>query len=65
MPIEAWEAAKGYNADHRVIMDARIVAISQPGAESDAPPMQTVEEFCSWLLRDSDGDAPQGTNTHA
>jgi uncharacterized protein (DUF433 family) len=64
MTAEAWEAAKRYYADHKTIIDARIIANSQPGAEDDVPPMQTVEEFYSWLMRDSDRDASQGTNTH-
>ena len=64
MPPEEWEAAKRYYADHKIIIDARIIANSQPGADDDVPPMRTVEEFYSWLLRDSDKDTPQDTHTH-
>ena len=56
MPPEEWEAAKRYYLDHKTIIDARIIANSQPGvSRRRSPPMQTVEEYYSWLMRDSDG----------
>jgi len=64
MPAEEGDAAKRYYMDHKIIIDARIIANSQPGAEDDVPPMRTAEEFYSWLMRDSDTDASQATQTH-
>ncbi|HKS69575.1 MAG TPA: hypothetical protein VJQ45_04110 [Ktedonobacterales bacterium] len=50
---EEWDAAKSYYFDHKPIIDARIIANSQPAADDDVPPMRTVEEYFTWLLHNS------------
>jgi hypothetical protein len=53
MPHEEWEAAKRYYLDHKPIIDARIIANTQPYADDDTPPFHTTEDYFAWLMRDS------------
>lgn len=46
---EEWEAAKQYYLDHKPIIDARIIANTQPDADDDVPPLRSVEECFAWL----------------
>jgi hypothetical protein len=46
-----WAAAKRYYLDHKLIIDARIIANTQPDADDDVPPLRSVEEYFAWLLR--------------
>jgi hypothetical protein len=49
IPREEWEAAKQYYLDHKLFIDARIIANSQPAADDDVPPMRTADEYFAWL----------------
>ncbi len=53
MPPEEWEAAKRYYLDHKPIIDARIIANTQPFADDDTPPFHTAEDYFAWLMRNS------------
>ncbi len=64
MPREEWEAAKRYYLTHKPIIDARIIANTQPAADTDVPPLHTVEEYFAWLASNSKTDAGNGTPQH-
>jgi uncharacterized protein (DUF433 family) len=51
MPREEWEAAKHYYLAHKPVLDARIIANSQPAADDDVPAMQTADEYFRWLAQ--------------
>jgi hypothetical protein len=52
-----WAAAKQYHLEHKPILDARIIANTQPAADDALPPMRTVEDYFSWLARTSKDSA--------
>ncbi|HEX6796547.1 MAG TPA: hypothetical protein VF116_02400 [Ktedonobacterales bacterium] len=61
---EEWDAAKSYYFDHKPIIDARIIANSQPDADDDVPPMRTVEEYFTWLLQNSPMNGHDGISSN-
>lgn len=64
----AWEAAKQYYLDHKPMIDARIIANTQPDADDDVPALHTVEEYFAWLAGNSGDrrdDTPDGTPDEA
>jgi uncharacterized protein (DUF433 family) len=62
MPPEEWEAAKRYYLDHKPIIDARIIANTQPYADDDTPPFHTTEDYFAWLARNSAKENANGAD---
>jgi uncharacterized protein (DUF433 family) len=62
MPREEWEAAKRYYLDHKPIIDARIIANTQPFADDDTPPFRTTDDYFAWLMRDSGKENGNGAD---
>lgn len=52
-----WAAAKQYYLERKPIIDARIIANTQPAADATLPPMHTVDDYFAWLARNSKGQA--------
>ena len=58
---EEWEAAKQYYLDHKPIIDARIIANTQPEADDDVPPLRSVEEYFAWLASNAQSDSAKSS----
>jgi uncharacterized protein (DUF433 family) len=64
MPSEEWQAAKQYYFDHKIILDAKLITNTQPYADEDTPPMNTVEDYFAWLARRGQSEAQPGFTMH-
>lgn len=54
---EEWEAARQYYLDRKPIIDARIIANTQPDADDDVPPLRTVEDYFAWLAQNNEPES--------
>lgn len=63
LPPDEWGAAKSYYRDHKPIIDARIIAASQPADDDDVPALRSVEDYFAWLATQSDDSGSASANT--